>query len=258
LGATEGAAAVYSWSRFGPVQLSAAVLPWLAIVGLCFLKPNRRPQAWLIGLPLLAVMGLGLASRAALGFIEEAELRSTLEAFVAALGFGWAATLLLAECLARGRTVARFMGQLVAFGAFSLLALAARGKWGGIDMLSTFCAVALPFMTFAAVTTASLAGWSCRRQFTGWRFSLWLPFWLAAVWVTMVLPLVVLHSLSEGGELVSILGFTGGCFAVSVVVVLPFLALCLISPLYRQRLQGLVGAESAASEATTCESRTSE
>jgi hypothetical protein len=36
------------------------------------------------------------------------------------------------------------------------------------------------------------------------------------------------------------------CLAASIAVVLPFLALCLASPLYRQRLQGFLGAASAA------------
>jgi hypothetical protein len=245
LGTGEGAAVLYGWSRFGPVRLSPAVLPWLAIVGLCLLKANRRPQAWLIGLPLAAVVGLAWVS-GPLVSLKEPELRRMLQLLLAAPAFGWAAALLLSERLPRGQTLAGFMGLLVCLGALSLLALAARGDWQSADFLSTLCAVALPFVTFALAAAASLAGWSCRRGFTGLRFSLWLLVWLVTVWVAMTVPLVVLRWVSEAGELGSVLALAAGCLVVSLAMFLPFLALCLASPLYRQRLQGLVGAASAA------------
>jgi hypothetical protein len=154
--------------------------------------------------------------------------------------------LLLAERLPRGQTVAGFIGLLASLGAFSLLALAARGDWKEQMPLGPICAVALQYMTFAFAAAACLAGWSCRRGFTGLKFSLWSLAWLVAVWVAMFIPLVVFDWMSGASEVGPILLVMVACFAASVAVGLPFQVLCLASPLYRRRLQGLLGAASVA------------
>jgi len=60
----------------------------------------------------------------------------------------------------------------------------------------------------------------------------------------MVIPCLVLGWVSKASGLGSILAAAAVCCAASIAVFLPFLVLCLASPLYRHRLQTLVGAPS--------------
>ncbi len=55
LGARDGAPVEYNWVLPGIAPL---LLPWLVILGLLALKPNRRAAAWLIWLPLGCVVAL--------------------------------------------------------------------------------------------------------------------------------------------------------------------------------------------------------
>ena len=80
-------------------HLSAAfsprVVPWLAILGLSLLKPNRCRQAWWGWLPLLSLAGPGLGA-VNCPWPPDDESGETVQSILVALGFGWAGMLLLA------------------------------------------------------------------------------------------------------------------------------------------------------------------
>ena len=58
LGSKEGLPVTYNWVL---PSVAPLLLPWLVILGLLALKPNRRAAAWLIWLPLGCVIAFTLA-----------------------------------------------------------------------------------------------------------------------------------------------------------------------------------------------------
>ena len=170
LGANQGPPSFYMW-RERPLSFlrafSPRVVPWLAILGLLFLKPNRCRQAWWVWLPLLAVAGL------ALGVVKFAwpadnEFRETVQPMLMALGFGWAGTLLLAPLAPWPRQLGRFGCLLLGLGVFALLGLAFSGDWEhGMfsEILNVFCAVMLQFTGLCPGGSPEPCGVGCPPAF---------------------------------------------------------------------------------------------
>jgi hypothetical protein len=246
LGATEGPPAIVAWSGqpLGDSAVFSAVfslraIPWLAILGLCLLKPNRRWQAWLVWLPLLAVAGLSLGLEKWLSFADSSALQAA-RLLAGALGFGWAAALLLAPWAPWPRKLGRWGSLLLSLGVFALLGLALGHNWGEEmfdGIMELVCAVVLQFVVFALATAASFAGWSARRRFTMLRLGGWLSLWLIVAWVALAIPSVILTAFGDGDMVVALLLVAGWCCLGSWVVTLPFLLLGAASPTVRQRLQ---------------------
>jgi hypothetical protein len=249
LGAKEGPPVLYTW-RALPLGDSAVlsgvfswhVLPWLTILGLCLLKPNRRWQAWLVWLPLLAVAGLVLFFDEGLS-ISDSSTREMVRLLAMALGFGWAATLLLAPWAPWPPKLGRWGSLLLILGVFALPGLAFGRNWGeGMfdEIMQLVCAVVLQFVVFALATAASFAGWSVRRRFTIPGFLGWLFLWLIVVWLILAIPCVILTSFGRGEVVTAVLIIAGCCSVGSLVVSLPFLALGTLNLTLRQRLQQVV------------------
>lgn len=242
LGANEGPPLVHVWSGRPlslPLTPGLPLVPWLAILGLLLLGPNRCGQAWLVWLPLLLVTGLALGVGTGLGFLDS-ESRETAQPLVMAMGFGWAATLLLAPGVPRRPRLSRLGFLLAVFGTFGLLELALGHDWGqGMfeDLMQMLCAVLLQFMVFALAAAVSLAGWCVRRRFTLPGFLQWFVLWLIVTWATLACPCVILVSLGHRDALTGLLGVAGFCALSSLVASLPFLALSAANSLFRQRLR---------------------
>ena len=221
--------------------LSPRVVPWLAILGLCLLKPNRRGQVWSVWLPLLVTAGM------ALGLLHctwpDEEIREMIQFMLKAMGFGWAGTLLLAPWAPWPRKLGRFVCLLLGLGVFGLLGLALGHEWerGMFDGIQEIvCAVVLQFVVFALAAALSFAGWSARQRFSLPRLVGWFLFWLIVVWLALVIPCVTLTSFGGSELVVAVLILAGCCFLVSFVATLPFLLLGAVNHLYRKRLQQLV------------------
>ena len=221
---------------------SPRVVPWLVILGLFLLKPNRCRQAWWVWLPLLAVAGLGL-DVVKCTWPPDEESRETVQSMLMALGFGWAGMLLLAPSAPWLRKLGRFGCLLLGLGVFALLGLALSRDWGqGIlsELMDVVCAVMLQFLIFALAAALSFAGWSARRRFTTPGFLGWVLLWLIVVWLALIIPCVALSALGRGVALAGVLAIAGLGSLVSFVVTLLFLTLGAANPLYRQRLRQLV------------------
>lgn len=245
LGANEGPPIFLMWSGMRShfsAAFSPRVVPWLVILGLFLLKPNRCRQSWWVWLPLLAVTGLGL------GVVEcawppDEESRKIVQSMLLALGFGWAGMLLLAPLAPCPRKLGRFGCLLLGLGLFALLGLAFGRDWGkGMfsEITDVVCAVLLQFLVFALAAALSLAGWSVRRRFANSGFLGWVLVWLILVWLTLTIPCVALSALGRAEALAGVLAIAGLASLVSFVVTLPFLALGAANPLYRQRLRQLI------------------
>ncbi len=237
MGANESPAVSYAWSGWH-IGLSPRILPWLAILGLCLLRPNRCLQAWLVWLPLLGVTGIGAGIHHWLK-IDDPGFRLFVQLLPTALAFGWTASLLLVPLALRPTKPARFPFLLLGLTVFSLLELALGYDWKEETFVDVVCALALQFMVFGLAAALSLAGRSASRRFTIPRLLGWLVLWSLVVWLALAVPPVSLSLLGNREALYGISAAIGCCCLISLLMTLPFLALAAAVPRYRQRLEQL-------------------
>jgi hypothetical protein len=218
---------------------------------LVLVKPNRRAQAWLIWLPVLAV-SLGWSMLARLLFLS-AETAEPLGGFLTALAASWAAVWLLAPWLARRRILAGLalaMVAMLAVGGVYYASVYGFRSLGGPEFLSVLHGVGALVLLVATVLGAS----RCHNAYQPRRFLAWLLLWMTVV-PLVVFPLAVLGTLvatsigSEGLpgllELVSLAAMAlissviGGAVlgAALYMLNLPFLFLAMRNPFYRTRFQ---------------------
>ncbi len=243
MGANESAPVLFSWTggRFGfsAVRISPRLLPWLAILGLCLLKPNRRIQAWLVWLPLGAVAGLGYGMSHWFDVPDEA-FALFVRLLPTALAFGWAAVLLLSGSNFWRTRSAHFGVLLLAVGAFSMLATAVGEEWRQEFMTDIVCAVLLEFVVLALAAALNLAGRSTRPPLRVGRFLGWFALWSVLIWIVLALPPAILALLRNREELFGIAGTCGLGWLIVLGVSVPFLVLAAASRVHRERLGTVV------------------
>ncbi len=221
------------------MRFSPRLLPWLVILGLGLLRPNRRLQAWLVWLPVAVVAGLGFGIARWIDPNNEGG-RLLAECLPTALAFGWAAALLLVPSVSAKSPRGPFTFLLLALGIFSLFSLAAGHDWKTETFMQFFVAVALEFIVFAVAAALSLAARSLSKRFTMSRLFCWFALWSLVVWLALGIPLVTLTLLSSGEGTAPVAGVVGCCWCISFVVSLAFLVLAAAVPCYRQRLRDLL------------------
>jgi hypothetical protein len=238
LGLRQGAPVAYDWVM---PSLMPQVLPWLAILVLLMLKPNRCSSAWWIWVPLGCVAGVAFVPQSVLPFIPSAQFEIFLE-MIGALGFGLAAVWLLSSFLGWKHRMLVFLGILLIQGAFSTLAFIVRQGWEGFGVetlqLGIFVAVSVLVISVAV----SLAGLVCRRRYGWLRLSLWVAAALLVVWLSVIGPFFIIAVISSSGNvpLLAIFGVVGGAAGITFGVLLPFLLMSFANGFYRERLKGLL------------------
>ena len=244
LGAAEGPPFVYNWTARG---LVGPLLPWLAILVLLALRPNRGWSAWWVWLPLACMAAAWHYAPAALGRTPK-DVAGVFFDIPRGLAFGVAALWLLAPRPGRG---SRFTGclriflVLAVFGAFSLAVASgwdegagARlrglpgGGWpsvaawsGGIAQMLLLLALAL--LLAVAMTLTGLVCRSGRLR------------WLCPCFA-LVLPALMLAAAAAAHYLLPIslpVAVTVG--VLSLLNLLPFLVLSASNSRFRKRLQAL-------------------
>ena len=236
LGSTEGQPVIYNWV---PLGLGPLVLPWLAILGLLALKPNRRAAAWWIWLPL----GCVIAFTVALPPVLPSGASFALD-IIAALAFGLGAVWLLSDYLRRPHRFVTFLCLLLALAAFSALAFVPRQDWDfSAEMMVSGILLAAGVLVSAAAL--SLVGLICRGRCRRVGIYGWLLILLVAIWLVIAAPFCVFALLTSGGPggwsdfIAPVLGVVMVQFA----TMLPFLILSSASPFYRERLKALLRLE---------------
>jgi hypothetical protein len=257
LGATEGPQITCNWTTAG---LAPRLLPWLAILALLALKPNRGWSAWWIWVPLTGVAGgchwLQQAvqtsptdrSGEALGMLLEVPI---------ALAFGLAVLWLLAPYLGRNHRFCTFLG-ISAVLLFSIaFSFAATVGWGlGMEPVASLldrrhCAatanvgvMALPFLIPLALPAPGLAaamvlcGLACRGRHRPVGLYLWSLLSLLVVWAGPALLQVLCRIASPDSlEYALVLGIGPLMVAVTFATLLPFLILSSANPFFRERLK---------------------
>ena len=261
LGATEGPPTACNWTTAGLVP---QLLPWLTMLALLALKPNRGWSAWWIWLPLACLVGachcLKLASQGSSNTLVEGALGVVLEVPVA-LAVGLAALWLLApylDCRHRFRT---FIGILAVLVAFTVFSFAARVGWGlGMEQIASLldprhCAAtayagvtALPFVVPLVLPIPGLAagmvlcGLACRGRYRPLGLCLRLFASLLGVWVALSGLVFALWWIALPGHVEYAPFLASGLFMVALTfaLVLPFVVLSFANSLYRDRLKALL------------------
>ena len=261
LGATEGPPVTYNWTT---ASVGPQLLPWLAILALLALKPNRGWRAWWIWLPLAGLAAgchwLQLTAQTSpTNSMGEAEA-VFLEVPVA-WGFGLATLWLLASYLGGGGRLRTFLGSVAVLAAFMMFSFAAQVGWSmetepimslmdprhcaatasaGVMGLPLLVPLVLPAPVFAAAL--ALCGLACRGRYRPFGQWLWLFMSLLVVWIGVS---ALLYRLCPTGLLGNVgyglfLGIGLFMMVVTFATLLPFLILSSASPIFRERLKALL------------------
>lgn len=241
LGAKEGPPAAFEWTPLNPLP---ALLPWLAILALLALKPNRSISAWWIWLPLAVLALVGVVLRAGVAFLPE-EVPDILTEVFSSLVFGVAAAWLLAPYLVRAYRFATFLCLELALLGFGLFTFVLRqdvlgGNIGRVWMI-------IPLSVFVLVTGAAmvLAGWKSRRRYRPAALLLWALVFLLGIWLAIMTPFFIVALAASRGPIAATEFLTPILIpaAAGFIAVLPFFILASASPFYRERLKSLLHVE---------------
>jgi multisubunit Na+/H+ antiporter MnhE subunit len=234
LGPREGLPVTYNWML---PSLAPLLLPWLVILGLLALKPNRCAAAWWIWLPIGCLVAL---TQAALAILSPGA--NFFTDIIAALAVGLAAVWLLSNYLRRPHRFMTFLCLLPALAGFSVLAFVSQQS-GSFTIEETLQAdIVLAVGVLVSSAALSLGGLICRGRYRPFRLYVWLLLLLAVMWLVIVAPFFVLQMGVSGGRIgwsvffVVILAVAAFHFA----TLLPFLILSSASPFYRERLKALL------------------
>jgi len=233
LGAKEGSPVSYDWTLLNPLP---ALLPWLAILLLLLLKPNRCAQAWWIGVPLACVAGAACVPQLAPNLLPSSQFEVLVE-LISALGFGLAALWLVSSYLAWKHRLLTFLGMLLTQAGFSMLAFAIRHGWEEDIWLETLqLGIFLAVIVLVISVAVSLAGLVCRGRYGWLRLSLWLIAALAVIWPLVCGPFYLISHVPA----MVIFGVVGVAVMLTFGLLLPFLILSFANRFYRERLKGLL------------------
>ncbi len=243
LGDTEGPPVVYAWTPPNPLP---HLLPWLAMLVLLLLKPNRTAKAWWIWLPLACVAAAEAIVRPRLEFVGSEVLDYFCMGFNS-LALGIAAVWLLAPALGHRLRFLVFLKMLCVTAGVSAFCYLVRSEWDG---------PALGFVTLVgvcvlvAVIGLSLAGVVCRRRYRPLALTLWVALFIAALWLLTAAPFAVIVwvSNSNGPSWSEFLGVVLSLAGLTFGMILPFLVLGFASGLFRERLKGLLHLNPAVTE----------
>jgi hypothetical protein len=217
------------------------MLPWLALLSLLLLKPNRCAQAWWIWASVAGVAAVGAASQSEMSFMPSSQAQFFGGA-VNAAGFGLAAVWLVAGYLRWKHRALAWVGTLLALAGFSLLtygiAQAAEGIGG-----ETLAGMVLLTIGAAVISLAiALAGLACRGRYRPLGLCLWLLSALVVVWLLVMGPLFLVAVVFSSGHIpaLALAEFVLSAAALSFGVLLPFLILSFANAFYRARLKDLL------------------
>lgn len=220
------------------------LLPWLAVLVLLVLKPNRCPSAWWVWLPLalLALAASGL----------ETALDSGLETFtgtvldvVGSLVFGLAAVWLLAPYLARSHRFVTFLCLLLALAVFGIFTFVARQDWSEAAIPGLQMGILLVVCIFVTSVAIALAGLACRGRYRAASLYLWMFVFLLGLWLVVTAPFYVIAAMVSSGRAPWLEFFCGILMlaGISFATVLPFLILSSANSFFRERLKALLHME---------------
>jgi len=240
LGPQQGASVAYNWKwYFGILTLAL----WLVLIAaFVLIKANRNLQALFILVPLLVVNVLWLMFKKAMGFSSADD--ETLSIMFHSLTVGITVLWLLAPKIGNRNRLVTFV---LAFAVMALLGLVGAISHAGLEFTrdTVMTAIFLAVFAVALLVPFVLAGWCCRRRYSGVVFMLWLLVWTVVMGVVVMFSyvgIVVIISIMFGYPTpasvilmlrVVVMGvILGLCLC---VINVPYMLLVLCTPFFRER-----------------------
>ena len=260
MGTTEGPPVAY---HLPSTNLIPLLLPWLAILALLALKPNRGWFAWWIWVPLFCLAAGWHWLQPGWQGTRSSLPNDVVDALFdvpRALAFGVAALWLLAPYVGRRQRLSTPLGMflvLAAFGVFSCAVTAGLGNGAVVPDVSAINnqfaiaagldegsaqIVSLVLLAVVIAAAMGLSGLACRGRYLPFRLCLWLFGALLAVVFAAGGLLYVLGLMTSGGRIEWSLFFISVLVVAAVIfaTLLPFLILSSASPFFRERLKALL------------------
>lgn len=247
LGGKDGPPASYHWTA---PSIIPPLIPWLAILALLMVKPNRCAQAWLIWAPLGALAFLAGMLPRYLDWLP-APLNQVYGDLTLLLGFGLAASWLLGSYLGPRHRALTFLGLLLVAGAFGGIWFGFSEDLSAADPQTWLVAIIGGMGVFVLALGLILAALFCRKRYRpmrlcGCALGMFLGLWSLIAAPFVIFALVANHGPSDwvSNLLLPLLGVVAATF----LPVAAFLFLSFGNGFYRSRLQRLLklGLESAA------------
>ncbi len=240
LGGKEGPALAYTWTM---PSMMPEVLPWMLLLLLLALQPNRKLSAWLICLPLGTIC-------AVVPLLESAELmRGAFDVFrqvFGSLAFALTAVWLLSPYLVRKYRLLTCLSFMLTLGIASALFYGIRELWDNdwaVDSVGII--VSIFVLGFGLSLAMALSGLVCRRRYRPVRFFLFTVIWMflgiTACLCPIVLGMTLLNNWPTSPMQVITELLTGVLIAVggNMLVLLPYLLLSFGNSFYRERFRAL-------------------
>ncbi len=209
--------------------------PWLAILALLGLKPNRRLTAgWII-----APLGFIILFTTVFPWTLSSPIKEIVEA-ADCLAAGLAVAWLMAERLSHRRRGLFFLCLVMAMGAAGIWVFA----WGhsGNGQASIPVALVSLLAILASVLSFNFCGRICRHGYRRAKCYLGLLVLLPIIWFLLFSPLII-YSLIIDKNIVhwlEVAWVISACAAVNYATILPFLILSTANAFYHQRLLALL------------------
>lgn len=230
----------YNWVS---ANLLPALMPWVSLLILLVLKPNRLASAWWVLAPFALISVTMSLLKSSLPFVPS-ETADVCDQIVSALALGLAGAWLLSCHLGakhRFLTLFAMLGILLGLGLLSLLFGLGLDQSSADELLPLVLVVALGALVISLALT--LSGLLCRGRYRPLRLCLWLALTLVAAWFVVICPfLVFARMMGQLGQ-----GFALQMFLVTLCasgptfgILLPFLLLSFANTLYRDRLRNLL------------------
>lgn len=240
LGAKNGPVVTHLWTR---PNVLPPLLPWLAVLLLLVLKPNRTARAWWIWLPLGVVAGLASSATAQLETLPSELVRSLGQNYTS-LAFGAAAVWLLSPHLQHPLRFAGFVKILLTCAAMTAFAHIVRADWE--EGFETFAhLVFVGVCALVTVAALSLSGLVARHRYRPVGIALSSLVFVVAFWLMISMPFFLVVSVGQGiGLWLEFFTVVLSLAAVTFATLLPFLLLAYASSFYRERFKHLLRLES--------------
>ena len=238
LGAREGSPVSYNWTL---PSLLPVLLPWLVILLLLALKPNRCGQAWWIWVPIGCVAALSPVLQSEMTFLPSG-LADIVGGTVNALSFGLAAVWLVSCYLGWKHRLLAWLRILLTLGSVSVLTFVIRQslEGAGVEMAQGGILLAAGAMITSVAIT--LAGLVCRGRYGPFRLCCWLIAALLVVWLVVIGPFFIFAMVFNpvGFPVEILIGTVLSVAGISFGTLLPFLILSFANAFYRERLKDLL------------------
>jgi len=236
-------------------------VPSLALWGLIALalvvpKENRKPQAWLILIPLFLVMALW--QMPARLFSLPPSAANPVGFMVNSVAMAWTVVWLLGRRLGSRRRIAAFFWML---GVMTVVGLWAYVGEYGTAISSDMLVMLIPYgvCALALLSSMALARLFCRKTDRPGPFMAWLFIWMGFGSMAGMLLFAVIMTIASFNIFMLLMVLISAAFAALFLTVLlylgnlPFMLLAFKSPFYRERFRSTFGLEPKSSHSPFAE-----